>query len=171
MNNNLFMKLADYRILNELIKTNKSSLKSILIRSELRNLKKSIASTIDDDILTFKELYKLLKVLEKRSFGKIHFQACRLCYEDSIFEDESVIDGIRIFKETEDKNDIIDILFDDYLFDPIRNNVTNCYEISPEDLSMPSVSIILLKMKLLYESEYNKLINLIISYLIKREKI
>lgn len=172
MDKTLFMKLLDYYSLSKIKKANESLVKNILIRSKLRKVKSKVASMIDDDVLTFSELFGLLKKLEKSYSEEICFKLFRLYYKDSVFEDDSFVECIEIIGSTNDKKYVDYISVDGYIFDPSSFDITKSDEISLGELSsidLISVSNIISNIEFLYENAHDKLISLIIVYLIRRE--
>lgn len=167
MNNELLLMLVGYLSLKEEIKESKNPVKEIKLALCKYNLKKEIISLIDDSVLSFRELYKLLKLYEDRRNRRIQFETrCIICAEDE-FEDNVSIPCIFVKKvgyRCKRESEYIRLV-------KIRNdaaiaNQTGTKNIAPYSIANPDIALFFEQFKTCFKKDYEDFTDFVISYLI-----
>lgn len=168
MNNDLLFNLTGYVVAKDKIKGSKSPYHIIKFSVRKKELLKKIVSLITNEDLSFKELYKLLKMYEERKNKGICFQTCRIEWNEEEYEDTVLIDYIsierkQIYGTRETKYILVEPLYSEFVTpDPTRSQA-----IYSELVKTADVGYILTELKCLKDDYYNFL-NLVVSYLIKK---
>ena len=168
MNNDLLFYLTGYVVAKEEIKGSKSPYHIIKFSVRKKELLKKIIPFITNEDLSFKELYRLLKMYEERKNRGIRFQTHRVEWNEEDYEDTVLIDYISIEKRQiygtrETKYILVEPLYSEFVTpDPIKSKA-----ICSDLVKTADVGYILTELKCLKDDYYNFL-NLVVSYLIKK---
>ena len=127
MSNDLLFYLTGYMVAKEEIKEAKNPYYAVKFAVRKKEILKKIVPLIDNEVLSFKELYKLLKMYEERKNKGICFQTCRIEWNEEEYEDTVLIDYIsierkQIYGRKETKYILVEPLYSEFVTpDPTRS--------------------------------------------------
>lgn len=168
MSNDLLFYLTGYMVAKEEIKEAKNPYYAVKFAVRKKEILKKIVPLIDNEVLSFKELYKLLKMYEERKNKGICFQTCRIEWNEEEYEDTVLIDYIsierkQIYGRKETKYILVEPLYSEFVTpDPTRSQA-----ICSELVKTADVGYILTELKCL-KDEYYIFLNYVVAYLIKK---
>ena len=168
MSNDLLFYLTGYMVAKEEIKEAKNPYYAVKFAVRKKEILKKIVPLIDNEVLSFKELYKLLKMYEERKNKGICFQTCRIEWNEEEYEDTVLIDYIsierkQIYGRKETKYILVEPLYSEFVTpDPTRSQA-----ICSDLVKSADVGYILSELKCL-KDEYYSFLNYVVAYLIKK---
>jgi len=159
--------VVNYYALCSGMKYNNNLIHQIIISLKLNELRDDIITSIDNSVLDFGELYKLLKKLERKLDGDVQFKICKYYFQDKDFAEQISLDGLKITKKGVTKN--FDVIFKecDFKWDV---NICECEEVSYDYIEEPDTDVLLQDLEIVLGKDFNKLANMIIAYLFKKLK-
>ena len=168
MSNDLLFYLTGYMVAKEEIKEAKNPYYAVKFAVRKKEILKKIVPLIDNEVLSFKELYKLLKMYQERKNKGIRFQTRRLEWCEEGYEDTVLIDYISIEKRQVYGTNVTDYILVEPLYSEFATpNPITSKAICSELIKSADVGYILKEIKCL-KDDYYSFINLVVSYLIKK---
>lgn len=162
----LSLNLSQYLDLLNLYKKEKNVIKKSKLAFKLLKKQSSIIENLDEENITYEELFSVLKEYEKTTGSKIFFNNYRIYYQEEDSEEVSSVDGfVYFYKENcKDRIKVLSI-FGECDYKDIVSQVLKRHIINPNEVVNADVSKV---MKNLHrcKGHYEKICVHIIKYLL-----
>ena len=165
-NKELLEMLTRCLVLKEQIKQSKSIVEKLKKMMRINKLREQIISQVDNSVLSFKELYKLLKLYEDRQNREIQFETCNVVFVEDDFEESIEVTCIlirRVYQQYQKKSK--SIVIDPYYKDIKFGNEKYIKYIPSCTISNADVSLFFKQFKSSFKRDYELFAEFVISYL------
>ena len=98
---NLSLELSHYNRILKYYRKEKNAIRKLKLKFELNSSRDNIFTFLDDENLSFEELFSVLKKYEITAKGEIFFNCYRLFYQNKHSDDKYFMDCIKVFFRTE----------------------------------------------------------------------
>ena len=167
----LFMQLSQYKRTRSFYLKKRIGIKKLKLKHELESIRNVIIPLLNEENLSFEELFDILKKYEDSLKGEISFYIYRFYFKENNSKNKFFVDGIKFFFKTNDGiEDKILVMFSDFVYEENKDNIIDAKLINISEVIKPDLKKTLKKLYICMD-HYEKIIDNVIMYLIKKNNI